>query len=79
MQWKISWQTLFQGNVKKISIQYIQLVNAITGITLNGEPAGRSGWRAVFPIQKHEFAAGWRAALKGGLDIRSGRRAAHLC
>ena len=34
------------------------------------------GWRAVFPIRKHEFAASWRAALKGGLDIRAGRRAA---
>ena len=41
-------------------------------MTLNGGPAGRAGWRAVFPIRKHEFAAGWRAARKGGLDIRAG-------
>ena len=46
-------------------------------ITLNGGPAGRAAWRAVFPIRKHEFAVGWRAALKGELDIRAGRRAAH--
>jgi len=48
-------------------------------ITLNGGPAGRAGWRDVFPIRKQEFAAGWRVrvALKGGLDIRAGRRAAH--
>jgi len=32
-------------------------------ITLSGEPAGRAGWRAVFPIRKYEFAVGWRAAL----------------
>ena len=30
----------------------------------------------MFPIQKHELAAGWRAALKGGLDISTVRRAA---
>ena len=36
------------------------------GMTLNGGPAGRAGWRAVFPIEKHEFSAGRRAALKGG-------------
>ena len=30
MQWKISRQTVFQGKVKKFSIQYIQPVKAIT-------------------------------------------------
>ena len=30
IQWKISRQTLFQGKVKKFSIQYIQPVKAIT-------------------------------------------------
>ena len=35
-------------------------------MTLNGEPAGQAGWRAVFPIEKHEFSARRRAALKGG-------------
>ena len=35
-------------------------------MTLNGGPAGRAGWRAVFPIEKHEFSAVRRAALKGG-------------
>jgi len=39
----------------------------LIGITLNGGAVGRAGWRAVFPIRKHEFAAGWRAALKGEL------------
>ena len=27
-------------------------------MTLNGGPAGRAGWMAVFPIEKHEFSAG---------------------
>jgi len=35
-------------------------------ITLNGGPAGRAGWRAVLPNEKHEFSAGWRPAQKGG-------------
>jgi len=29
--------------------------------TLNGGPAGRAGWRAVFPITKHTFLEGRRA------------------
>ena len=33
-------------------------VKGIGGMTLNGGPAGRAGWRAVFPIEKHEFSAG---------------------
>jgi len=35
--------------------------------TLNGGPAGRAGWRAVLPNEKHEFSMGWRAAQKGGM------------
>jgi len=31
----------------------------------------RAVWRAVFPIRKHEFAAGWWDTLKGGLDIKA--------
>jgi len=27
------------------------------GMTLNGGPAGRAGWRAVFPIENREFSA----------------------
>jgi len=27
-------------------------------MTLNGGPAGQACWRAMFPIQKHEFSAG---------------------
>jgi len=57
--------------------QFTSHLGTLRWITLNGGPAGRVGWRAVFPIRKHEFAASWRAALKGGLDIRAGRRAAH--
>jgi len=42
----------------------------LQGITLIGGPAG---WRAVFPNEKRELSAGWRAALKiegrdGGLQ-----------
>jgi len=36
-------------------------------ITLNGEPAGRTAWRAVFPIEKHEFLSGQQDAKHGGL------------
>jgi len=42
-------------------------------MTLNGGPAGRAGWRAVFPIEKHEFSAGRRAKTgrAGELNIRA--------
>jgi len=57
---------------------------ALTGITLIGGPAGREGrasWRAVFPNEKHELSADWRAALKtegrsGGLHKKAVRRVA---
>jgi len=50
--------------------------------------AGRAGWRAVLPNEKHELSAGWRAAQKsgpagcitglaGGLHIKGSQRAAH--
>jgi len=47
------------------------------GMALNGGPAGRAGWRAVFPIEKHEFSAGCtegRAKTDGAgeLHIRAG-------
>ena len=36
------------------------------GITLNGGPVGRAGWRAVLPNEKHELSKGCRAAQKSG-------------
>ena len=59
-------------------------------ITLIGGPAGRAGWRAMFPNEKRELSAGWRAAQKtsqkggpmgctkrrcGGLRKRTGQAA----
>jgi len=42
------------------------------GITLNGEPAVRVGWRAVVPIELRNINF-WRAAEKGGpADWRAG-------
>jgi len=41
----------------------VGLMQLVEGMTLNGGPAGRAGWRAVFPIEKHEFSAG---CTKGG-------------
>ena len=52
----------------------VQCVNC-RRITLNGGPAGRAGWRAVIPIEKHEFSADWRAAEQGGLESCEKRRA----
>jgi len=36
-------------------------------ITLNGGPAGRAGWRAVFPITNMNFR---RASEQGGRGVR---------
>ena len=47
-------------------------------MTLNGGPAGRAGWRAVFPIEKHEFSAGCikgRAKTDGPASCTLGRPA----
>jgi len=46
------------------------------GITLIGRPAGRAGWKVVFPNEKRELSAGWQAAQKiegwaGGLQKRT--------
>jgi len=34
----------------------------LPGITLIGGLVGQAGWKAVFPNEKHEFFAGWRAS-----------------
>jgi len=62
---------IYAGFYKKIPVQDLM------GKTLNGGPAGRAGWRAVLPNEKHEFSTGWRAAQKVGLHYRTGQPAAH--
>jgi len=47
-------------------------------MTLNGGPAGRAGWRAVFPIEKDEFSAGCtkgRDKTDGPASCKLGRSA----
>jgi len=52
----------------------------IKWITLIGGPAGRAGWRTVFPNEKRELSADWQAAQKtegraSGLYKKAIRRA----
>jgi len=44
-------------------------------ITLIGGPAGRAGWRAVFPNEKHELSAGCTKRRTGGLRKTAGQAA----
>jgi len=56
--------------------QKANLATLSWGITLIEGPAGRAGWRAVFPNEKREFSAGWTKGRSSGLQKRAALRPA---
>ena len=77
--WRWEMTVFFESHAKKqqMCASVWQLLSlwcktSVSRITLNGGPAGRAGWRAVLPNEKHELSAGWRAAQSGPAGCTTG-------